>query len=135
MSDNQRNNYDIDTSLDLLTQLDISDSTDPIHILITHDYFSTDSNYGRSVLKKYIHALAISVEKDVSLILADKGVTLLEDDELLNDFMLLSDIKSICVSSSSIDEYGVNIPDSISCTPLTDSEFISELLDSRPISL
>ncbi len=133
MNDSRRNNYSFDEQLELMPQMTLNSGNSFAAIEFTHDYVSTDSEYGRKVIKNYIHSLALNIEMGAVILLSDKATKLLSDEELLNDFIILSESHPIYVAESAIEEYKVDIPENISLQLTSDSEFIQVLIEFHPL--
>lgn len=133
MNDSPRNKYSIDEELEVLPQLVDNKNLNSTAIHFTHNYFSTDSNYGCDVLKNFINSLAVDNSHVITLIISDSAVKLLTDDELLSSLILISEDRAIYVSESALREYSVDLPDSILVDPVSDSELINLIIEYNPI--
>lgn len=133
MNSNQRNSLDYSNAqLDQIsdnTVIDVlPDKTDcessTKYVLIKHDYYSTDSDFGRQLLKTFLLKLCNSYYNSIVVYLVDKGTKLLDKNNPLYDYYLSFSrkTKSTIVDMGSIDEYGVNAE--------LESDIIYQTLDS-----
>lgn len=120
MNSNPRNSLDYSNAeLDQIsdnTVIDVlPDKTDDEnlskYVLIKHDYYSTDSDFGRHLLKTFLAGLCNSYNSSIVVYLVDKGTRLLDKTNPLYDDLLSLSRKTeiIIADQDSIDEYGVNV--------------------------
>ena len=120
MNNNQRNSLDYsntqldqisdNTMIDVLQEkTDVDSSTK--YVLIKHDYYSTDSDFGRHLLKTFLSRLGYSYYNSIVVYLIDKGTKLLDKtNPLYDNFLSLSRKTEIIIADQdSIDVYGVNV--------------------------
>ena len=120
MNNNQRNNLDYpgaglaqisdNTMIDVLPEKTDDDSSTK-YVLIKHDYYSTDSDFGRQLLNTYLNGLCNSYYTSIVVYLTDKGTKLLDKTNPLYDSLIMLSRKTeiIIADQDSIEEYGVNI--------------------------
>ena len=119
MNNSQRNSLDYsEAQLDQMsdnTMIDVlqekaGDDCSTKYVLIKHDYYSTDSDFGRHLLKTYLSGLSSSYYNSIVIYLVDKGTRLLDKTNPLYDSLLSLSRKTevIIADQDSIDEYGVN---------------------------
>ena len=120
MNSNQRSSLDYqgaqleqlsDVSLLEVMQEKTDEETSTKYVLIKHDYYSTDSNFGRQLLKTYLSCLCNSYYNSLFIYLVDKGTRLLDKtNPLYEDLLNLSrKCEIIMADQDSINEYGVNV--------------------------
>lgn len=100
---------DQETNLNLFPDLILDDSNGNLTIVISHDYYSTDSEHGRELLGAFLDILADEFSKVSRIFLIDKGVKLLDpNNKLYAAFKALDDLEfSIVCCRESIDEYEI----------------------------
>ena len=107
MKNDQNNSI---TDIKLLPELDISASTDALNILISHDYYSSDTDNGRALLKSLINSLLYSGKEIDNLFLLDSSVKLIDAESesypLLIKLISISDKAYIC--SDSVQYYNID---------------------------
>ena len=85
-SDPQYENFSDNTVLEELQEKIVEDNSVK-YILIKHDYYSSDSEHGRELLKSFFINLCESSYKSIIVYLVDEGTGLLdESNPLYNDF-------------------------------------------------
>lgn len=135
MNDNQRNNFSFESEIEVMPQLIDSTSSDYLAIHFSHNYYSTDSEYGYSVLRNYAMSLVNNSEMKFTLMLSDTAVKLLEDSEFIHMFYLISFDRIIYVSESAVINYSVNLPDELKIELVSDSDFMDLLISYKPIQI
>ena len=97
------------------------------YVLIKHDFYSTDSDFGRKLLKTFLNSLCRSSYNSIVVYLIDKGTKLLDKTNPLYENLLNLSIKAelVIADRDSIDEYGVDIGTD-SEIPYQTSDTISE---------
>jgi hypothetical protein len=107
MKNDQNNSI---TDIKLLPELDISASSDALNILISHDYYSSDTDNGRILLKSLLNALLYSGKEIDNLFLLDSGVKLIDAEAesypLLIKLIGISDKAYIC--SDSVQHFNID---------------------------
>ncbi len=108
--DTKPNNLSENTMIDVLQEKNI-DEISTKNVLIKHDYYSTDSDFGRQLLKTYLSCLCNSYYNSLFIYLVDKGTRLLDKTNPLYDDLLNLSRKCeiIMADQDSINEYGVNV--------------------------
>lgn len=88
----------------------IDDDTSSKYVLIKHDYYSSDSDHGRDMLKTVLNVLAHSELKSLIIYLVDKGTLLLDNSNpLFESFQtLISKSEMIIVDDESLTKYQVS---------------------------
>ena len=91
-------------------QQKIEDDVSSKYVLIKHDYFSTDSEHGRELLKSFLDVLTHSDFKNLIIYLTDKGTRLLDANNPLYDTFCPLILKSemVIADDESITFYGVS---------------------------
>ncbi|MBE7071642.1 MAG: hypothetical protein E7383_02675 [Ruminococcaceae bacterium] len=86
------------------------DETSSKYVLIKHDYYSSDSDHGREMLKSIFNALAHSEFKSLIIYLVDKGTLLLDNNNPLFDIfqMLISKSEIVIADDESITKYQIS---------------------------
>ena len=86
------------------------DETSSKYVLIKHDYYSSDSDHGREMLKFIFNALAHSEFKSLIIYLVDKGTLLLDNNNPLFDIfqMLISKSEIVIADDESITKYQIS---------------------------
>ena len=89
----------------------IDDDTSTKYVLIKHDYYSTDSDHGRSLLQVFLSSLSNSPFTSIVVYLIDKGILLLdESNPLFDDMRLLLDKANVVIADqTSANEYGLPV--------------------------
>lgn len=102
----------------------ISDDVAAKYVLIKHDYYSSDSDHGRDLLRSFFNVLVHSDIKNLIIYLTDSGTRLLdENNPLHNDFYpLIGKSEIVIADDESITNYEV------SCS--TDSKLSIKSFDS-----
>lgn len=95
--------------LEVMPQKNDSDSATK-YILIKHDYYSSDSDHGRTLLKSIFNSLIKSSFKNLTVYLIDKGVLLLDKSNPLNESFtsLVNNCEIVIADDDSIKEYAVS---------------------------
>lgn len=86
------------------------DETSSKYVLIKHDYYSSDSDHGREMLKSIFNALAHSEFKSLIIYLVDKGTLLLDNNNPLFDIFqtLISKSEIVIADDESIIKYQIS---------------------------
>ena len=108
----QLEQFEDNTILEVLPQkTDEADSSK--YILIKHDYYSSDSDHGRKMLKDFLSVLCEASYENIIIYLADKGTMLLDEACPLYEDMLalINRSELIIADKDSIDLYKVNLKD------------------------
>ena len=86
------------------------DDTSSKYVLIKHDYYSSDSEHGRDMLKSIFNALAHSEFKSLIIYLVDKGTLLLDNNNPLFDSFhaLISKSEIVIADDESITKYQIS---------------------------
>ena len=105
-------------------QQKISDDVAAKYVLIKHDFYSSDSDHGRDLLRSFFNVLVNSDIKNLIIYLTDSGTRLLdENNPLYNDFYpLIAKSEIVIADDESITNYEVT------CT--TDSKISIKSFDS-----
>lgn len=100
--------YSDNTVLEVMQQKEEDDSSSK-YILIKHDYYSSDSEHGRELLKSFFKAINNSRFNNLIIYLVDKGTLLLDKSNPLFDSFcnLISRSEMIIADNESLDFYGV----------------------------
>ena len=88
----------------------IDDDTSSKYVLIKHDYYSSDSEHGRDMLKSIFNALVHSEFKSLIIYLVDKGTLLLDNNNPLFDIFqtLISKSEIVIADDESIIKYQIS---------------------------
>ena len=88
----------------------IDDDTSSKYVLIKHDYYSSDSDHGREMLKSIFNALSHSEFKSLIIYLVDKGTLLLDNNNPLFDSFhaLISKSEIVIADDESITKYQIS---------------------------
>lgn len=133
MYSNQKSNLEISEDvieeisdnavLEVMQQKEDDDSSSK-YILIKHDYYSSDSDHGRELLKSFFKAINNSRFNNLIIYLVDKGTLLLDKSNTLYDSFcdLISRSEMIIADNESLDFYGVE--------PDPDSGIVKQSADS-----
>ena len=80
------------------------------YVLIKHDFYSSDSDHGRDMLKTIFNVLANSEFKNLIIYLVDKGTLLLDNSNPLSESFqtLISKSEMIIVDDESLTKYQVS---------------------------
>jgi hypothetical protein len=90
-SDPQYESFSENTVLEELQEKIVEDDSEKF-VLIKHDYYSSDSEHGRELLRSFLINLCESSFKSIIVYLIDEGARLLDESNLLyNDFNRLID--------------------------------------------
>lgn len=86
------------------------DESSSKYVLIKHDYYSSDSDHGREMLKSIFNALAHSEFKSLIIYLVDKGTLLLDNNNPLFDVFqkLISKSEIVIADDESITKYQIS---------------------------
>ena len=86
------------------------EDTSSKYVLIKHDYYSSDSDHGREMLKSIFNALSHSEFKSLIIYLVDKGTLLLDNNNPLFDIFqtLISKSEIIIADDESIIKYQIS---------------------------
>lgn len=100
---------DNDVVLEVMHQK-TDDDTSSKYVLIKHDYYSSDSEHGRDMLKSIFNALAHSEFKSLIIYLVDKGTLLLDNNNPLFDSFhaLISKSEIVIADDESITKYQIS---------------------------
>ncbi|MBO4243141.1 MAG: hypothetical protein J5883_07670, partial [Clostridiales bacterium] len=114
MRPNQKNNEV--TEIELYPEVEITDNTDVINILIKHDFYSSDNENGRLFLEHMIDALIAFPGRIGVLLIIDKGVLMLDiNDDLNRKVTGLIERSDLClISEESMDYYNIGYGDDLS---------------------
>ena len=133
MYSNQKSNLEISEDvieeisdnavLEVMQQKEDDDSSSK-YILIKHDYYSSDSDHGRELLKAFFKAINNSRFNNLIIYLVDKGTLLLDkSNHLYESFCdLNARAEMIIADKESLDFYGVE--------PDPDSGIVRQSADS-----
>lgn len=102
----------------------IEDDVSSKYVLIKHDFYSSDSDHGRELMRSFLSVLAHSDFKNLIIYLTDKGTRLLDANNPLYDAFspLISKSEMVIADDESISVYEV------SCT--TDSKLSIQSFNS-----
>ena len=86
------------------------EDTSSKYVLIKHDFYSSDSDHGRDMLKTIFNVLAKSEFKNLIIYLVDKGTLLLDNSNPLSGSFqpLISKSEMIIVDDESLTKYQVS---------------------------
>ena len=86
------------------------EDTSSKYVLIKHDFYSSDSDHGRDMLKTIFNVLAHSDFKNLIIYLVDKGTMLLDNSNPLSESFqtLISKSEMIIVDDESLTKYQVS---------------------------
>jgi hypothetical protein len=86
------------------------EDTSSKYVLIKHDFYSSDSDHGRDMLKTIFNVLANSEFKNLIIYLVDKGTLLLDNSNPLSESFqtLISKSEMIIVDDESLTKYQVS---------------------------
>ena len=86
------------------------EDTSSKYVLIKHDYYSSDSDHGREMLKSVFNVLANSEFKNLIIYLVDKGTLLLDNNNpLFDNFQsLISKSEMVIADDESLTKYQVS---------------------------
>ena len=86
------------------------EDTSSKYVLIKHDFYSSDSEHGRDMLKTIFNVLANSEFKNLIIYLVDKGTLLLDNSNPLSGSFqtLISKSEMIIVDDESLTKYQVS---------------------------
>lgn len=86
------------------------EDTSSKYVLIKHDFYSSDSEHGRDMLKTIFNVLANSEYKNLIIYLVDKGTLLLDNSNPLSGSFqtLISKSEMIIVDDESLTKYQVS---------------------------
>ena len=101
-------NYNYGTELEVEPSFALDESDQGIHILIKHDYYSSDNDNGRMLLDKFLQSLLLISDRISCLILVDTAVRLINSSDGLNE--LISAVTLTLVCSDSAGYYGIDLP-------------------------
>ena len=109
--------------LEVLQQKE-DDDVSSKYILIKHDYYSSDSEHGRELLKSFFKAINNSRFNNLIIYLVDKGILLLNKSNPLYDSFceLINRSEMIIAAKESLDLYGID--------PDKDSGIVKQSADS-----
>ena len=115
--------YSDNTVLEVLQQKEDDDNSSK-YILIKHDYYSSNSDHGRELLRSFFEAINNSRFNNLIIYLVDKGTLLLDKNNPLYDAFCDLNTRSemIIADKESLDFYGVE--------PDPDSGIVKQSADS-----
>lgn len=115
--------YSDNTVLEVLQQKEDDDNSSK-YILIKHDYYASDSDHGRELLRSFFKAINNSRFNNLIIYLVDKGTLLLDKNNPLYDAFcdLITRSEMIIADKESLDFYGVE--------PDPDSGIVKQSADS-----
>lgn len=101
--------YSDNVVLEVMPQKTDNDTSSK-YVLIKHDYYSSDSDHGREMLKSILNALAHSEFKSLIIYLVDKGTLLLDNNNPLFDIFqtLISKSEIVIADDESITKYQIS---------------------------
>lgn len=101
--------YSDNVVLEVMPQKTDNDTSSK-YVLIKHDYYSSDSDHGREMLKSFFNALAHSEFKSLIIYLVDKGTLLLDNNNPLFDIFqtLISKSEIVIADDESITKYQIS---------------------------
>jgi len=96
--------YSDNTVIDVLTEKEEGESSSKF-VLIKHDYYSSDSDYGRKVLSVFISCLCDSQYSNLNIFILDSGTLILNDNHPLYSKInqLIAKAKTVVVDNESIE--------------------------------
>jgi len=127
---NNRAKSNLDIEYQPYAELEISNSSSNLAVLIKHDYYSSNTEHGKTLLAQYLSTLIESSKSISAVYLIDSGVKLLSSSNPLRDDILLLAEHFNCpiiICNDSIDEYCIDYFDSPMCETLSASSFFYEL--------
>ncbi len=100
--------YSDNTVLEVLQQKENDDNASK-YILIKHDYYSSDSDNGRELLKAFFTAIGRSMNNNLIVYLVDKGTRLLDKNNPLYDSFrdIIAKFDMIIADNESLDFYEI----------------------------
>ena len=100
--------YSDNTVLEVLQQKEDSDNSSK-YILIKHDYYSSDSDHGRELLKAFFTAIGRSRFNNLIIYLVDKGTRLIDKNNPLYDSFrdIIAQFEMIIADNESLDFYEI----------------------------
>ena len=101
--------YSDNVVLEVMQQKNGEDTSSK-YVLIKHDFYSSDSDHGRDMLKTVFNVLAHSEFKNLIIYLVDKGTQLLDNSNPLSESFqtLISKSEMIIVDDESLTKYQVS---------------------------
>lgn len=101
--------YSDNVVLEVMPQ-ETDDDTSSKYVLIKHDFYSSDSDHGRDMLKTIINVLIQSNFKNIIIYLVDKGTLLLDNNNSLFEYFqaLISKSEMIIADDESLTKYHVS---------------------------
>lgn len=101
--------YSDNVVLEVMQQKNGEDTSSK-YVLIKHDFYSSDSDHGRDMLKTVFNVLAHSEFKNLIIYLVDKGTQLLDNSNPLSESFqtLISKSEMIIVADESLTKYQVS---------------------------
>lgn len=121
-----------DTELDLYPDLLLDNSDGSLTVVIHHDYYSSDSDHGRILLRSFMEVLKDEFSKISKIFILDSGVCLLDKDNELNDiFQELCKLDfDIVVCKESIENFKIDTASYLGIRFLSMHEISLELLSA-----
>lgn len=109
MNSKKQNNTATATEFELDTSIIEGIEKGYITVLFKHDYYSSDSDHGRSLLKGFIKVIRESLPKINRIILIDSGVKLLSEENPFYEDMVYfaNNVPSFLVCFESMTEYNI----------------------------
>ena len=128
MKSNPQTKNELSFEVDEEYELMLDDDSRSVTVLIKHDYYSSDSDHGRSLMKTMLEGLEGSACIS-GILIVDSGVKLLSMDNICSSYVKdLADQLELTplVCSESLEEYGIAPPGFVKA--VSASEFMSEVI-------
>ncbi|MBR2524571.1 MAG: hypothetical protein IKE53_09080 [Clostridiales bacterium] len=128
MKNNPQTKSELAFEVDEEYELMLDDDSRSVTVLIKHDYYSSDSDHGRSLMKTMLEGLEGNACIS-GILIVDSGVKILSGD---NDcFSYVKDLAdqlelTPLVCSESLEVYGIAAPEYVKA--VTTAEFMSEVI-------
>ncbi len=127
MKSNPQTKSELSFEVDEEYELMLEDAGRSETVLIKHDYYSSDSDHGRSLLRAMLNALEGNAGI-IGILIVDSGVKLLSGDNDCSSLIRsLADQLELAplVCSESLREYGITAP--LYAKEISSPEFMSEV--------
>ena len=112
MKNNQETKSELTYEFEEELEMERSSESDRLTLLIKHDYYSSDTEHGRMLIKSFLETAADTQNID-KIILIDSGVKLLKEDNpcfaILNEIISHNMPHVLCCKESLV-SYGISCP-------------------------
>ncbi len=119
------------TEIEVFHEIEIDDSAKELAVLISHDYYGDDNDFGRTLLATFLDTLISKASSDnLVLLINGSAVNLLSSGGILEELISVSGLVYIC--SDSLNAYGIDLITDGNTVAVDSHAFFEEVLKYKP---